>query len=219
MAIRCDPQYTYSDDPHHGTRQPKEYPVPRSFPWLLSLLLHLLSPPVPHQGWTALPWHRPGVVLSLWLHSFYHALPISTVWVGTRPETLEAAISCSQISLCRSQHWLLEPSLMLAKSPPGLGTRPSSQHVSSGSSLRVFLPPQLRKWKLKPTERGEVQPRNPSCGVTWHLATDGWRGLWPESSLPPGAGPQDSQGTAISLSKHFWTMWAQSHDLAILGAH
>lgn len=42
--------------------------------------------------------------------------------------------------------------------------------------------------------------------------------LWPESSLPPGAGPQDSQGTAVSLSKQFWTMWAQSHDLAILGA-
>lgn len=65
---------------------------------------------------------------------------------------------------------------MLAKSPPGLGTRSSSQHGSSGSSLRVLLPPQLRKWKLKPTERGEVQPRNPSCGVTWQLATDGWRG-------------------------------------------
>jgi hypothetical protein len=42
--------------------------------------------------------------------------------------------------------------------------------------------------------------------------------LWPESSLPPGAGPQDSQGTAISLSKHFWTMWAPGHGLGILGA-
>lgn len=103
------------------------------------------------------------------------ALPVSGA--GRHPETLGAGTSCSQTSLCRSQHWLLELSLMLAKSPPGLRTRPSSQHGSSGSSLRVLLPPQLRKWKLKPAEREEVQPRNPSCGVTWHQATDGWRGL------------------------------------------
>lgn len=59
VAIRCDPQYTYSDHPHHRRRQPKDFPVPRCFPGSYPFCSISSHP----QGLTRAGQHFPGTGL------------------------------------------------------------------------------------------------------------------------------------------------------------